>query len=343
MAGKKKTPLKLSIQPESNAVQDRFLEDFKKDTTIRINDETYVVKASDFQLESFILGRGRYGTVYRAKHIPSDTTMAVKLIQYNADPENRKEQELLLRELDVSARAAKCPYIVHFYGALFWDGDVWMCLECMDTSLDKLYKVVYSKGQNIPEDIVGKIAYAVVHALHYLHGLKVIHRDVKPSNILINRNGQVKLCDFGISGQLVNSLVFSLDVGAKAYMAPERINPERNDGRYYDIRSDVWSLGISLIELATGSYPYSEWKTVFQHLQQVVYGPSPALPPGRFSKLFEDFVNNCLMKDYKSRPRFGDLLEHQFITQYNEKDVDVAHFVSAALDSFGDEVEKTPQ
>lgn len=107
-------------------------------------------------------------------------------------------------DLDISMRSSACPYTVHFYGALFREGDVWICMETMDTSLDKFYPKVFKNNRQMTEDILGKIAIAIVNALHYLHAqLKVIHRDVKPSNILINRLGEVKMCDFGISGKLI--------------------------------------------------------------------------------------------------------------------------------------------
>lgn len=131
-------------------------------------------------------------------------------------------------DLDISMRSSDCPYTVHFYGALFREGDVWICMEVMDTSLDKFYPKAYKNNRVINEDILGKvgrahrtqymqhvnnvhfrylqIAVAVVNALYYLHAnLKVIHRDVKPSNILINRKGEVKMCDFGISGKFHQS------------------------------------------------------------------------------------------------------------------------------------------
>lgn len=95
--------------------------------------------------------------------------------------------------------------------------------QVMDTSLDKFYAKVYKLGRRIPEDILGKIAVAVVSALHYLYSqLKVIHRDVKPSNILINKKGEVKMCDFGISGYLVDSVAKTIDAGCKPYMAVSR-------------------------------------------------------------------------------------------------------------------------
>lgn len=118
-------------------------------------------------------------------------------------------------------------------------------MEILDASLDKFYKLAYklvadTEEVAIPEAVLGKTASSVISALHYLHQMKVIHRDVKPSNILINRNGQVKLCDFGISGYLVDSVAKTFEAGCKAYMAPERLVPNQKG---YDIRSDVWSLG----------------------------------------------------------------------------------------------------
>ncbi|XP_018026532.1 dual specificity mitogen-activated protein kinase kinase 3-like, partial [Hyalella azteca] len=192
------------------------------------------------------LGRGAFGVVEKMKHTPSNTIMAVKRITSTVD---MREQQCMLMDLDISMRTAACPYTVHFYGALFRDGDVWICMEVMLTSLDKFYPKVYATQQVFPEEYVGKIAYSVVCALHYLHSkLQVIHRDVKPSNILISRRGEVKMCDFGISGYLVDSVAKTVQAGCKPYMAPERIDPQGDPSRY-GIRSDVWSLGISIVEI----------------------------------------------------------------------------------------------
>ena len=148
--------------------------------------------------------------------------------------------------------------------------------------------------------------------MDYLHSnLQVIHRDVKPSNILINRKGCVKMCDFGISGYLVDSVAKTIDAGCKPYMAvrvlldffkedfdlnsfqsfqPERIDP-KGDLSNYDIRSDVWSFGISMIEISTGEYPYKMWKTPFEQLRQVVQEDPPKLPANKFTPEYEDFIN----------------------------------------------------
>ena len=195
------------------------------------------------------------------------TTLAVKRITATMDT---MEQRRMLMDLEVLRQLPNhCPYTVHFYGAMFREGDLWICMEVLDASLDKFYPVVFSSGGNIPEPVLGKVAFSLVYTLHYLHAnLKVMHRDVKPSNILVNRKGEVKMCDFGISGYLVDSVAKTIDAGCKPYMAPERIDPTGNPANY-DVRSDVWSFGISMMEIAEGKFPYKLWATPFEQLRQV--------------------------------------------------------------------------
>uniref|UniRef100_A0A803YKW7 mitogen-activated protein kinase kinase n=1 Tax=Meleagris gallopavo TaxID=9103 RepID=A0A803YKW7_MELGA len=255
-------------------------------TFITIGDKNFEVEADDLVTISE-LGRGAYGVVEKVRHAQSGTIMAVKRIRATV---NTQEQKRLLMDLDISMRTVDCFYTVTFYGALFREGDVWICMELMDTSLDKFYKKVLEKKKTIPEDILGKMAVSIVRALEHLHSkLSVIHRDVKPSNVLINKEGHVKMCDFGISGYLVDSVAKTMDAGCKPYMAPERINPELNQ-KGYNVKSDVWSLGITMIELAILRFPYESWGTPFQQLKQVVEEPSPQLPAERFSKEFVDFT-----------------------------------------------------
>jgi mitogen-activated protein kinase kinase 3 len=181
-------------------------------------------------------------------------------------------------------------------------------------------------------DILGKIAVAVVKALHYLHSqLSVIHRDVKPSNILINRIGEVKMCDFGISGYLVDSVAKTIDAGCKPYMAPERIDPQGTGVSSYDIRSDVWSLGISMIEMATGKFPYATWRSPFEQLKQVVTEKSPSLPENEFSPSFEKLISICLQKDVTQRPNYEQLLANEFIVEHTNKETNVAQYVEEIL------------
>jgi serine/threonine protein kinase len=191
---------------------------------------------------------------------------------------------------------------------------------------------VFKSGQTVPEEVLGVIAFSVLKALHYLHSeLKVIHRDVKPSNILINRNGCVKMCDFGISGRLVNSLA-KTQVGCQNYMAPERVIPSQ-DSQGFSVTSDVWSFGITMVEVATGKFPYDNWRTMFDQIKQVVEGDAPRLPSGHFSQAFGDFVSSCLQKDFRLRPKYAQLLSHPFIQQVEVSNIDISDFVSNVISS----------
>ncbi|CAL8304007.1 unnamed protein product [Merluccius merluccius] len=302
--------------------------DLDSKACVTIGDKNFVVKADDLeQIEE--LGRGAYGVVDKMKHVPSGVIMAVKRIRATV---NTLEQKRLLMDLDISMRTVDCFFTVTFYGALFREGDVWICMELMDTSLDKFYKNVIEKGMTIPEDILGKITVAIVKALEHLHNnLSVIHRDVKPSNVLINTQGQVKMCDFGISGHLVDSVAKTMDAGCKPYMAPERINPDLNQ-KGYSVKSDIWSLGITMIELAILKFPYESWGTPFQQLKQVVDEPSPQLPADSFSPEFVDFSSQCLRKKPGERPAYTELMQHPFFTMHDSKETDVATFVKVILD-----------
>lgn len=296
-------------------------------------DKVYDFTSEDLQ-DLGEIGRGGFGTVNKMIHRISNTVMAVKRIRSTVD---EREQNQLLMDLEVVMKSNACPCIVQFYGALFKEGDCWICMELMDTSLDKFYKFIYERlNERIPEQILGKITVATVTALNYLkEKLRIIHRDVKPSNILLDRGGNIKLCDFGISGQLVDSIARTRDAGCRPYMAPERIDPQRARG--YDVRSDVWSLGITLMEVATGYFPYPKWNSVFEQLYQVVQGDPPRLRPNEngllFTMEFVHFVNTCLIKEETQRPKYNKLLEHPFIRRSQEAQIDVAAYIGGVLDT----------
>uniref|UniRef100_A0A4X1V8J6 mitogen-activated protein kinase kinase n=2 Tax=Sus scrofa TaxID=9823 RepID=A0A4X1V8J6_PIG len=270
-------------------------------TFITIGDRNFEVEADDLVTISE-LGRGAYGVVEKVRHAQSGTIMAVKRIRATV---NSQEQKRLLMDLDVNMRTVDCFYTVTFYGALFREGDVWICMELMDTSLDKFYRKVLEKNMTIPEDILGEIAVSIVRALEHLHSkLSVIHRDVKPSNVLINKEGHVKMCDFGISGYLVDSVAKTMDAGCKPYMA---------------------------IEMAILRFPYESWGTPFQQLKQVVEEPSPQLPADRFSPEFVDFTAQCLRKNPAERMSYLELMEHPFFASHKTRETDIAAFVREIL------------
>jgi len=316
------------------ATPEKFLMYSKVQSTgrLRLGQEEYDFCAEDL-VDRGEIGRGNFGAVNKMLFKKTGTIMAVKRIRSTVE---EKEQKQLLMDLEVVMKSSDCEFIVQFFGAIFKEGDCWICMELMDCSLDKFYHFIFDElNESIPEAIIGKITVATVNALNYLkERLQIMHRDVKPSNILLDKTGAIKLCDFGISGQLVDSIAKTRDAGCRPYMAPERIDPQRAKG--YDVRSDVWSLGITLIELATGKFPYPKWNSVFEQLTQVVHGDPPQLTNDNHRTIFTiefiNFVNLCLMKDESVRPKYIKLLEHPFIKRSGGESVDVAGFVTSILD-----------
>ena len=148
--------------------------------------------------------------------------------------------------------------------------------------------------------------------------------DVKPSNILIDENGEIKLCDFGISGNLINSNAHTRsNTGCAGYMAPERIEIDQSNP-VYDIRADVWSLGISLVELATGEYPYKGCRNEFEVMSKIIESPAPRLEGDQFTDEFKSFIEKCLIRDVRQRPKYNALLQHPFVLKYKSgEQVDV--------------------
>lgn len=229
------------------------------------------------------LGKGNYGTVYKVRHSrpqlrkpglglggivsrssdqnelspPGQGTtgvvMAMKEIRLELD-EGKFAQ--IIMELDILHRCVS-PFIIDFYGAFFQEGAVYMCVEYMDGgSIDKIY------AGGVPENILRKVALSTIMGLKSLKDEhNIIHRDVKPTNILVNAKGQIKICDFGVSGNLVSSIA-KTNIGCQSYMAPERIagGGMQSSGApsvgTYSVQSDIWSLGLSIIECAMGRYPY---------------------------------------------------------------------------------------
>ncbi|XP_077966067.1 dual specificity mitogen-activated protein kinase kinase 6-like [Styela clava] len=325
----KLTPFVISNTPQQPPPTAQAINKLDAQSVMKIEGQEIKIRADDLiTIEE--LGRGAYGVVEKMQHRHTGVIMAVKRIRATV---NNKEQERLLMDLEVAMRSVDCPYTITFFGALFREGDVWICMEVMDTSLDKFYKKVKDRGLSINENALGIIAVSIVKALRYLQEtLRVIHRDVKPSNVLLNKSGEVKLCDFGISGQLVDSLAKTMDAGCKPYMGPERIKPDDNK-KGYDVKSDVWSLGITMIEVATGDFPYDTWRTPFQQLKQVVDDPSPSLPANGFSDELCDFCRCCLHKNPNDRHGYPELECHPFIVQYShESKTNISSFIKLILD-----------
>ncbi|KAM3503359.1 hypothetical protein MY10362_004252 [Beauveria mimosiformis] len=294
------------------------------------------------------LGKGNYGTVYKVRHTKrkaprfgqglsgfkahqarddeaandesGDGTpgklMAMKEIRLELDD---AKFTTILKEL-VILHECVSPYIIDFYGAFYQEGAVYMCIEYMDGgSIDKLYR------GGIPEGVLRKITNATVHGLKSLKDdHNIIHRDVKPTNILVNTRGQVKICDFGVSGNLVASIA-KTNIGCQSYMAPERISggalaQSGNPDGSYSVQSDVWSLGLTIIECAMGRYPYPPEvsSTIFGQLNAIVEGEPPTLPGEGYSDTAHDFVKGCTNKVPLKRPTYAAMLKHPWLSSLSK-------------------------
>ncbi|EKU20136.1 ser thr kinase [Nannochloropsis gaditana CCMP526] len=210
---------------------------------MRDHPKTFRVAYEDLEIGK-VIGKGSTGAVLEALHKPTGTRLALKVI--NVFDKSRRSQ--LIREIRTLYDAA-CPSLVAFYGAFYREGCITLALEMMDGGA--LANLVAQLGP-IPERALANMVFQILWALAYLKHDKRVHRDIKPSNLLINSHGEVKVSDFGLSAELQSSLAMcGTFVGTFKYMSPERI---RNDP--YDYASDVWSLGLTLIECATGRYPY---------------------------------------------------------------------------------------
>ncbi|GJN90943.1 hypothetical protein Rhopal_003957-T1 [Rhodotorula paludigena] len=300
---------------------------------------SFKIKMDDFELFEE-LGKGNYGTVQKVLHRPTGVTMALKEIRLELDDSKLKT---IITELDILHRATS-NRIIEFYGAFFIESCVYYCMEFMDAgSLD------FFAGCDVPEDVLARITRSMVEGLRFLKDeLKIMHRDVKPTNALVNMKGEVKLCDFGVSGQLDRSLA-KTNIGCQSYMAfreleadkrcsflpqqPERIKGESQGVvTSYSAASDVWSLGLTIIEVAIGHYPFppETYSNVFAQLTAIVHGDPPTLPE-RYSPEAQDFVAQCLRKDARLRPSYQQLLEHPWLKGDVQRDVDMVGWVERGI------------
>lgn len=262
------------------------------------------------------LGFGSGGRVYKVIHKKDGKEYALKIIQEKHGEEVRKQ---IVREMQI-LRKARCKQIVQCFAIFDVLGEISFVLELMDCGT--LADVMKDKGR-IPEQYLAEITRQVLQGLLYLHRQHVVHRDIKPSNLLINSKGEVKIADFGVSTMLASTLAqCSSYVGTSAYLSPERIDPSSsNNGQYNGYSADVWSMGLTLLELSMGRFPYlkpgqnADWMTLFS---AIVYDKVPGVPEG-CTEEFGDFIGLCLRKDPRSRPSIAKLIEHPFAAMYQDR------------------------
>ncbi|KAH8767949.1 BcMKK1, mitogen-activated protein kinase [Hyaloscypha finlandica] len=280
------------------------------------------------------LGEGAGGAVTKCILKGGKTIFALKIITTNPDPAIKKQ---ILRETKFN-KYCTSEHICRYYGA-FEDpatATISIAMEfCEGGSLDSIYREVKKLGGRTGEKVLGKIAEGVLNGLTYLHSKKIIHRDIKPSNILLCRDGQVKLCDFGVSGEFGTKGDANTFIGTSYYMAPERIT-----GQSYTITSDVWSTGVTLLEVAQHRFPFPADGTEMQPraglidlLTYIVRQPIPKLKDEpeagiKWSDNFKYFIECCLEKEPARRASPWRMLEHPWMIEMRSKRVNMAHFLS---------------
>lgn len=267
------------------------------------------------------LGRGNFAIVDKCLHRPSQTIVACKRVILTSDEEYQRR---VIKEVALMSRC-HCRNIVRSYVAFVQDASIYIVMELMDKGSLKEALQIYGR---MSEAVIGHLAYQVLKGLDYLHSqINIVHRDIKPSNLLINSQGAVKISDLGICCESTNRS-FSY-IGTASYMSVRYTQPERLDTQPYNSDTDIWSLGVTLLECALGRFPYSsagEPALNFWSLnERICREPMPQVPGS--SVEFKDFLKICLGKESGTRSSCRALLSHDFI-QRNTDNTDFLDWVA---------------
>ncbi|XP_065360488.1 serine/threonine-protein kinase mig-15 isoform X3 [Calliphora vicina] len=261
-----------------------------------------------------VVGNGTYGQVYKGRHTKTGQLAAIKVMDVTED-----EEEEIKLEINVLKKYSNHRNIATYYGAFIKksppgkDDQLWLVMEyCGAGSVTDLVKS--TKGQSLKEEWIAYICREILRGLAYLHSNKVIHRDIKGQNVLLTDNAEVKLVDFGVSAQLDRTIGRrNTFIGTPYWMAPEVIACDENPEATYDNRSDLWSLGITALEMAESQPPLCDLHPM-RALFLIPRNSPPRLKSNRkWSKKFQSFIDTVLVKDYHQRPYTEQLLKHAFI------------------------------
>ncbi|GFO46132.1 serine/threonine-protein kinase 3 [Plakobranchus ocellatus] len=246
------------------------------------------------------LGEGSYGSVYKALHKETGQVLAIKQVPVDTDLQEIIKEISIMQQCDST-------YIVKYYGSYFKNQDLWIVMEyCGAGSVSDIMRL---RNKTLTEEEISCILYYTLKGLEYLHSRRKIHRDIKAGNILLNTEGHAKLADFGVAGQLSDTMAKrNTVIGTPYWMAPEVIQEIG-----YDCVADIWSLGITALEMAEGKPPYGDIHPM-RAIFMIPTKPPPSFrKPDKWSPEFIDFVSKCLVKNPEMRATAAELLEHDFI------------------------------
>ncbi|PIO70171.1 kinase domain protein, partial [Teladorsagia circumcincta] len=246
------------------------------------------------------LGEGSYGSVHKAVHRDSGHTLAIKKVPVDTDLQEIIKEISIMQQCDSK-------YVVKYYGSYFKNSDLWIVMEyCGAGSVSDIMRL---RRKTLTESEMSAVLRDTIEGLRYLHDLKKIHRDIKAGNILLNTEGQAKLADFGVAGQLTDTMAKrNTVIGTPFWMAPEVIEEIG-----YDTKADIWSLGITAIEMAEGRPPYADIHPMRAIFMIPTKPPPTFKKPDEWSDEFNDFIKQCLVKKPDDRKTASQLVEHSFI------------------------------
>ncbi|XP_052398250.1 TRAF2 and NCK-interacting protein kinase isoform X12 [Carassius gibelio] len=269
-----------------------------------------------------LVGNGTYGQVYKGRHVKTGQLAAIKVMDVTGD-----EEEEIKAEINMLKKYSHHRNIATYYGAFVKknppgvDDQLWLVMEfCGAGSVTDLIK--NTKGNSLKEEWTAYICREILRGLTHLHQHKVIHRDIKGQNVLLTENAEVKLVDFGVSAQLDRTVGRrNTFIGTPYWMAPEVIACDENPDATYDFKSDLWSLGITAIEMAEGAPPLCDMHPM-RALFLIPRNSAPRLKSKKWSKKFQLFIESCLVKNHNQRPSTEQLIKHPFIKDLpNEKQI----------------------
>ncbi|XP_065705119.1 serine/threonine-protein kinase 10 [Patagioenas fasciata] len=255
------------------------------------------------------LGDGAFGKVYKAKNKETGALAAAKVIETKSED----ELEDYMVEIEILATCDH-RHIVKLLGAFYWDGKLWIMIEfCPGGAVDA---TMLELDRGLTEPQIQVICRQMLEALHYLHGKKIIHRDLKAGNVLLTQDGDIKLADFGVSAKNTKTLQKRDSfIGTPYWMAPEVVMCETMKDTPYDYKADIWSLGITLIEMAQIEPPHHELNPMRVLLKIAKSDPPTLSCPSKWSLEFRDFLKTALDKNPETRPSAAQLLEHPFVSK----------------------------